>query len=364
MKPWTPQNGCGMLLLRAAKRDPVAGLTALLKTKQVNYNGIDEYQNDLKANAARCEAAGIVINNKLLATIILNGLPDDAHWGHLPIRIMDVLHADDCGLAKILKRMEQLEDIDYLLMTSEYKPLPDTMEATEAYRNQRASECHPRAAGPPILMQVFLDHSDDETDKLMAGAVANVGAAVAEERAALAVERPAVAEDRASLAKERAAFAKERVAVLKKSAGYREKEALCAEEKEEKRASYVEGRGWMEQHDDGDEEDTRYSYRLRPTVAKRNAKAIPAGALKVDTKNDESQDPDSGHATRIADGGEIGPCGYGTKSNVDQVRPGSQMDRTATRDPVGDTTTMGFNCLRRNAKTKQSRRQLENEYLL
>jgi hypothetical protein len=91
---------------QAAKQDPMAGLTTLFETKRANFNSHAEYQSSLLANVALCKAAGTVMDDKLLATIVRNGLPDDPLWGAFRSEMMDMIEKGDCGLAKILQRME------------------------------------------------------------------------------------------------------------------------------------------------------------------------------------------------------------------------------------------------------------------
>ncbi|KAA8897820.1 hypothetical protein FN846DRAFT_892929 [Sphaerosporella brunnea] len=69
-----------------------------------------------------------------------------------------------------------------------------------------------------------------------------------------------------------------------------------------------------------------------------------------------------GHTVDIRDAGQVGSsqsldrrshdtCGYLTKSSVDQVCLGSQMNHTATREPVGDSRIIGLSCLRMHPTT-------------
>jgi hypothetical protein len=83
----------------------MAGLTALLETKRANFTSLAKYQSNLLATAAICKAAGTAVDDKLMATIIKNGLPYEPYCGFFRVERTEIIESNNCGLAKVLKRM-------------------------------------------------------------------------------------------------------------------------------------------------------------------------------------------------------------------------------------------------------------------
>ncbi|KAA8892913.1 hypothetical protein FN846DRAFT_914691 [Sphaerosporella brunnea] len=285
---------------QAAKRDPMAGPTALFETKRASFNSHAEYESSLQANVAICKAAGTAMDDKPLATIVRNGLPDDPHWGTFRSEMMDIIEKGDRGLAKILQSMEICDKympaskataatdaalytkvdeskapqgertkgsgptcwncgktgnigrfcdkkretepsrnegmseakvvvgIDHLLIASEYKPLPDTMKATNMMTDQ-----HRLRVGP-----VFLDRDDVLTGKFMT-MVHNAyddlcelsegkcwSADVRNAKLERFVVAPVVAAFTTAMARQQAEFAEQTAAVTRQDARLAEKQAV------------------------------------------------------------------------------------------------------------------------------------------
>ncbi|KAA8913980.1 hypothetical protein FN846DRAFT_902425 [Sphaerosporella brunnea] len=389
---------------QAAKRDPMAGMTALFETKRTNFNSQAEYQSSLLVDVAICNAAESAMDDKLLATI--EWTTRGSALGHLSIR------NDGYDRERRLRTCKNLATHGDMREPISPKRDPDAKDSKK--RGKMSSRDNNRSAlltsKGEVDGTIFADKnarvkaSSAKGEEMNRSGYADNAAGFPDEQDAFggkdgglmdasddfeAPRKDAVDGDRMesdavnnSIIAQPQHLRTDRQLCVPGDSNNDDCESNCDGISEGNRPEYTatetdkltagSGDKNKQQHDDADEENGRYSESFGSTVAKRNAMTIPAGALQVDMRNDESEDPDN--AIGMADSGEMrhrlcsewgshGTCGYDTESNADHVRLGSQMDRTATEALVGDTA-IGWSYLRRIPATRQGIERLEYEDLL
>ncbi|KAA8902551.1 hypothetical protein FN846DRAFT_891483 [Sphaerosporella brunnea] len=169
--------------------------------------------------------------------------------------------------------------------------------------------------------------------------------------------RPGVAEDRKAAFAEEAEFAVENARFAK--GGEWETAAVT----KEKRVSAEDGVGYERQMGPMEPERTA-SKTANDGINRQNDRYWNDRDVDLsgDFNNDDSESND--YKMRWDNRTEYTTADDDCESNANQVRLGRQMNSSATKDSVGDTTTMGLRCLQTHVTTRQGRRQLDYEHLL